>query len=386
VVDQRRRFIEDVRLDVFSLCELCRRYGISRPTAYLWMERFEQEGLAGLTDRSHRVHSCPHATPAPVWQAVRQARHEHPTWGPKKLLWLVAKRLDEELPAPSTVAGWLKRNGLVARRRHRPQRPHPGKPLGQATTPNGLWTIDFKGHFRTRDGRYCYPLTVVDAYSRYVLACHALLHPTRALTMAALERLFRERGLPERIRSDNGAPFASLALARLSKLSAWWIRLGITPELIEPGHPEQNPRHERMHRTLKDETTRPPAGTCRAQQRRFNHWRQEYNEQRPHESLRQQPPASLYRSSPRPYPARPAGPEYPGHFEVRRVSRNGGIRWASHRVPVSHSMLEEYIGLEPVDDGLWDVYYYHCRLGRFNERLGRIIDDRGRAFRHTPRV
>ena len=258
VVDQRRRFIEDVRLGVFTLRELCARYDVSRPTGYLWVARFEQEGRAGLSDRSHRPHGCPHATPAHVWQAVRRARHEHPSWGPKKLLWLVAKRLDDELPAPSTVAGWLKRNGLVAARRRRPQRPHPGQPHGQASAPNGLWTIDFKGHFRTRDGRYCYPLTVVDAYSRYVLACQGLLHPTRRLTTVVLERLFREYGLPERLRSDNGAPFASMALARLSKLSAWWIRLGITPELIEPGHPEQNPRHERMHRTLKDDTTRPP--------------------------------------------------------------------------------------------------------------------------------
>lgn len=386
LVDRRRRFIEDVQLGVFSLRELCERYDVSRPTAYLWVARFQQEGLAGLVDRSHRPHSCPHATAAHVWQAVRQARQEHPTWGPKKLLWLVAKRRDEALPAPSTVAGWLQRNHLVAARRRRPQRPHPGKPLGHATAPNELWTIDYKGQFRTRDGRYCYPLTVVDAHSRYLLACHGLLHPTRTLTHAALERLFREYGLPERIRSDNGAPFASMALARLSKLSAWWIRLGITPELIEPGHPEQNPQHERMHRTLKAETTRPPAATCRAQQRRFCHWRREYNEQRPHEALHQQPPATLYRHSSRPYPTRPAGPEYPGHFEIRRVSRNGGIRWASHRVPVSHSILEEDIGFEPIDDGLWDVYYYHCRLGRFNERLGRIIDDRGRAFRHTPRV
>ena len=386
VVDQRRRFIEDVRLGVFSFRELCARYDVSRPTGYRWVERCEAEGLAGLRDRSHRPHRCPHATPAPVWEAVRRGRHAHPTWGPKKLLWLVGKRLEDALPAPSTVAGWLKRNGLIAGRRRRPQRPHPGKPPGQASAPNGLWTIDFKGHFRTRDGRYCYPLTVVDASSRYLLACQGLLHPTRRLTTVTLERLFREYGLPERMRSDNGAPFASLALARLSQLSAWWIRLGITPELIEPGHPEQNPRHERMHRTLKAETTRPPAATCRAQQVRFRRWRQEYNEQRPHEALDQQPPATRYQASPRPYPARVAGPEYPGHFEVRRVSRNGGIRWARHRVPVSHSMLEEDIGFEPIDDGLWDVYYYHCRLGRFDERRGRIIDDRGRAFRHTPRV
>lgn len=385
-VDQRRRFIVDAQLGAFSLSELCRRYDVSRPTGYLWLDRFTDGGVAALADRSHAPHSCPHATPAHVWEAVRQARHEHPLWGPKKLLWLVAKRLDDALPAPSTVAAWLKRHGLVAARRRRPQRPHPGKPVGHATAPNVLWTLDFKGHFRTRDGIYCYPLTAVDAYSRFVLEVRALLHPTHTLTRSALVELFHAYGLPERIRTDNGEPFAGMALARLSRLAAWFIRLGITPELIEPGHPEQNPRHERMHRDLKAETTRPPAHNYRGQQQRFRVWRREYNELRPHEAHQQQPPVTLYQPSPRPYRARPQPPEYPGHYEVRRVSRNGGIRWQSKRIPVSQTLIEEYIGFEAIDDGLWDVYYYHCRLGRFDERRGRIIDDRGRAFRHSPRV
>lgn len=218
----------------------------------------------------------------------------------------------------------------------------------------------------------------------YLIGCRALVRPTGALTRPALEHLLRAYGLPARIRTDNGAPFAGMALARLSTLAVWWIKLGILPELIEPGHPEQNPRHERLHRTLKAETTRPPAATCGAQQTRFTRWRQFYNEQRPHEALRQRPPASVYRQSPRPFPTRLRTPEYPGHFEVRRVSRNGGIRWHHHRVPVSHTLLEEYIGFEAIDDGLWDVYFHHCRLGRFDERQGRIIDDRGRLFRHHP--
>ena len=286
-----------------------------------------------------------------------------------------------------TIAGWLARNNLIPPHRRRPRRPHPGRPLSHAAdAPNVLWTIDFKGHFRTRDGIYCYPLTVVDAYSRFLLVCQALLHPTTRLTWLTLERLFHEFGVPDRIRSDNGEPFAGMALARLSRLAVWWIKLGITPELIEPGHPEQNPRHERLHRTLKADTTRPPAATCRAQQHRFRIWREEYNELRPHESLHQEPPASAYQRSPRPYRARPAAPEYPGHYEVRRVSRNGGIRWHSRRVPVSQTLIEEYIGFEAIDDGLWDVYFYHCRLGRFDERLGRIIDGQGRSFRHPPRV
>jgi putative transposase len=382
VVNQRTRFVADVERGVFSMTELCRRYGISRPTAYLWWERYLEDGPRGLHDRSHRPRSCPHATSPEVWTRIREARHRHPSWGPKKLLWLVAKRYAGVLPAPSTVAAWLKREGLVTPRRRSAHRPHPGRPLAKATTPNAIWTIDFKGQFRTRDGHYCYPLTIVDACSRYFLGCHALLHPTRRLTRPVLERLFREYGLPERIRSDNGPPFASTALARLSQLAVWWIKLGIIPELIEPGHPEQNPRHERLHRTLKAETTRPPASSARTQQVRFTRWRRYYNEERPHEALRQRPPALVYQPSSRPFPARLARPEYPGHFEVRLVSRNGGIRWQKHRIPVSHTLMEEYIGFEAIDDGLWDVYFFHCRLGRFDERLKRIIDDKGRLFRH----
>jgi putative transposase len=383
VITQRTRFVADASHGVFSLAELCRRYDISRPTGYRWLTRFAAEGPRGLHDRSHRPHHCPHATAPELWPAIREARQHHPTWGPKKLLWLVAKHQAElSLPAPSTVAAWLKREGLIPAGRRRPTRPHPGRPLTQATAPNTIWTLDFKGHFRTRDGVYCYPLTVVDAYSRYLLACRALLHPTGRLTRPALERLFQAYGLPDRIRTDNGAPFAGTALARLSTLAVWWIKLGILPELIEPGHPEQNPRHERLHRTLKAETTRPPATTCVAQQARFTRWQQGYNNERPHEALHQQPPGSVYQPSARPFPTRLQAPEYPGHFEVRRVSRNGGIRWAHHRVPVSHTLVEEYVGFEAIDDGLWDVYYYQCRLGRFDERRGRIIDDRGRLFRH----
>jgi putative transposase len=383
VVHQRTRFVADAERGVFSMTELCRRYGISRPTGYRWWARYLEEGPKGLHDRSHCPHTCPHATPPALWTAIREARQRHPSWGPKKLLWLVAKRVDAPLPAPSTVAAWLKRDGLVAPRRRRHPHPHPGRPLAHATRPNAIWTIDFKGQFRTQDGRYCYPLTIVDAYSRYFLGCQALVQPTRRRTRPVLERLFREYGLPERIRSDNGTPFASSALARLSRLAVWWIKLGIVPELIEPGHPEQNPRHERLHRTLKAETTRPPAPSCRAQQARFTRWQQFYNTERPHEALRQRPPATVYRPSPRPYPARLVPPEYPGHFEVRRVSRNGGMRWHSHRIPVSQTLMEEYVGLEAIDDGLWDVHFYNWRLGRLDERLHRIIDDRGRTVRHA---
>jgi len=353
---QRLLFIRDFELGVFSFSALCARYGVSRETGYAVLARYRREGRAGLEEHSRRPYHSPHQTPSAIIDQLAEARQRHPTGGPKKLLWLVRKRAPEApWPAPSTVGVWLTRRGLIrGRRRHRPLT-HPGRPGTIAGDPNALWTVDFKGQFRTRDGRYCYPLTVADDYSRYLLGCQALLQPTRALVRPVLTRLFQEYGRPERIRTDNGAPFASCALARLSQFSVWLLQCGIQPELIEPGHPEQNPRHERMHRTLKAATTRPPAADHRAQQRCFNTFRQEFNEQRPHEGLGMQPPRTVYRPSLRPYrgPVKPL--EYPGHFELRKVSRNGGIRWQKAWVNVSHVLAEETVGFEAVADGLWDV-------------------------------
>ena len=234
--------------------------------------------------------------------------------------------------------------------------------------PNAVWSADFKGQFRTGDGIYCYPLTIVDGYSRYLLTCQALSGQTYAATRPVFERLFREAGLPERIRTDNGVPFATAALCRLSQLSVWWLKLGIQPELIEPSHPEQNGRHERLHRTLKAETARPPAASLRAQQRRFTSFRHEYNEERPHEALGNATPAGCYRPSLRPYPARLPPIEYPGHFRTYYVSRNGGIRFKNRWVNLTRVLIGEYVGLEEFDDGVWDVYFGSFLLGRFDER------------------
>jgi putative transposase len=379
---QRLLFIRDFELGVFPFSALCARYGVSRETGYAVLARYRREGRAGLEAHSRRPHHSPRQTPEALIDRLAEARQRHPTWGPKKLLWLVRRRApDTPWPAASTVGIWLTRRGLIRGRRRRRPLTHPGRPGTIAGEPNALWTLDFKGQFHTRDGRYCYPLTVADDFSRYLLGCQALLQPTRALVRPVLTRLFQEYGLPQRIRTDNGAPFASCALARLSQLSVWLLRCGIQPELIEPGHPEQNPRHERMHRTLKAATTRPPAADHRAQQRCFNAFREEFNAERPHESLGMQPPAMRYRSSPRPYrgPVEPL--QYPGHFELRKVSRNGGIRWQKAWVNVSHVLAEETIGFEAIADGLWDVYYRTVKLGRFSERTGRIEDDRGRLTR-----
>jgi transposase InsO family protein len=367
-MQERMRFVVDTEEELFSMTELCQRYGISRVTGYKWLERFEEEGLEGLKDHSRAPISCPHRTDREVVELLADARRRHPFWGPKKLIPWLARRHDRAWPAPSTAGEILKRLDLVKDRRRRRRIDHPGRPTTQATQPNQLWTADFKGQFKTRDARYCYPLTVADSYSRYLLGCRALCSTKTLGTKAAFQRVFQEYGLPQAIRTDNGTPFAAAtAIGRLSRLSAWWIRLGIRPELTQPSHPEQNGSHERMHRTLKAETTRPPSANRSAQQRKFESFRREYNQERPHENLNQKSPAHLYAPSPRPYPDRLPEPQYPGHFEVRKVSKNGGIRWKKGWVNISHSLLEQNVGLEEVHDGVWSLYFGSRLLGRFHE-------------------
>jgi transposase InsO family protein len=290
----------------------------------------------------------------------------HPRWG---------------LPGRSTVCDILSRHGMVPRQRQRRRIGHPGKPTSAILAPNDLWCADYKGQFKTGNGLYCYPLTVTDGYSRYLLGCQALDSTAVAGAKPVFTRLFKEYGLPTRIRTDNGVPFATTTLARLSSLSAWWVRLGVMPELIEPGKPQQNGRHERMHRTLKDETTRPAAGNLSAQQRRFNHFREEFNNERPHEALDQQTPASQYRSSLREMPNKIPPLEYPDRFEVRYVSANGGIRWNKDWVNVSSVCIGEYVGFEEIDNGIWNVYFGPLKLGRFDERHMRIEDQYGKLKR-----
>ena len=337
----------------------------------------------GLEERSRQPHSSPHQTPRHVVDAFIELRRHHPAWGAKKLLAILQTRHPSwPLPARSTVCDILRRNGLVPKTRHRRHLGHPGKPTSPILAPNDVWSADFKGHFKTGDGLYCYPLTVADGYSRFLLGCQALSSTRVAEAKPVFTRLFKEFGLPKRIRTDNGVPFATNTLARLSQLSAWWVRLGILPEFIEPGKPQQNGRHERMHRTLKAETTRPPAATRRAQQRKFDRFRQEFNFERPHEALDMQTPASRYEASPREMPTKLPPLEYPDRFEVRYVSANGGIRWNHQWVNVSHVCVGEYVGLEEIDDGVWNVYFGPLTLGRLLERHMRIEDAYGRLKRH----
>jgi putative transposase len=386
-MDQKTQFIADYLRHSLSFTELCALYHVSRKTGYKWVARYEESGAPGLLDRPRRPHSCPHQTPPEVVAALVAARHRHPTWGAKKLLALLSRR-DPTRPRPSRSAACaiLARHGLIKPARKRRVIGHPGRPVGVSAGPNDLWAADFKGQFKTRDGRYCYPLTVTDDFSRFLIGCRALRSTRHADSKAVFRDLFREYGLPRRIRTDNGVPFATVSLARLSRLSAWWVRLGVLPELIEPGCPQQNGRHERMHRTLKAETTRPPAHGLRSQQRAFDRFRREYNEERPHEAIAMQTPGSLYRPSPRPFPERLPALEYPEHFEKRYVSRNGGIRWNCSWVNISITCAGEYVGLEEIDDGVWHVYFGPLKLGRLLEREMRVEDAHGKLWRHRQKV
>lgn len=382
-MDQRTQFIADFLRDTVNVTELCDLYGVSRKTGYKWIDRYLRQGPAGLEERSRKPWVSPRATPEEIVQVFLEVRRRHPSWGAKKRLSIVHKRHPRwDLPGRSTVCDILLRHGMVPKKKHRRRIGHPGKPASSLLAPNDCWSADFKGQFKMGNGQYCYPLTVTDNVSRFLLGCQALDTTAVAHAKPVFTRLFREFGLPKRIRTDNGVPFATNTLARLSRLSAWWVRLGVLPELIEPGKPQQNGRHERMHRTLKAEATRPAAGSWSAQQKKFNRFREEFNHERPHEALDQQTPASVHRTSPREMPNKLPALEYPDRFEVRYVSANGGIRWHNGWLNVSIVCAGEYVGLEEIDDGIWNVYFGPLKLGRLHERHMRIEDSYGRLKRH----
>lgn len=371
---ERLLFVAEAEEEVFSVSELCESFGISRKTGYKWIERFEREGLGGLEDRPRVALRCPHRTSPAIAQRVLEFRRKHPRWGPKKLLARLGQ-LDPRIrwPAPSTAGELLKRAGLIepsrrARRRHSSFL----SPLPKPDHPNDLWSADFKGQFKTGDAIYCHPLTIADGSSRFLLEVRALDSTDSPPVRRSFERLFRQYGLPRAIRTDNGTPFAGTGLCRLSRLSVWWIRLGIRHQRIAPSHPEQNGAHERMHKTLKDNTTRPPQANRKAQQRCFDNFRQEYNHQRPHEALGQKTPASLYSPSSRHYPSRLPQAEYPGHFEVRRVGSNGCILFQGQRLFLSSTLSGELVGLEEIDDAVFSLCFGPLLLARLDQRTGQL--------------
>lgn len=372
-MDERVHFISEYRRGIWSMTELCDRCGVSRKTGYKWLARYEAEGAAGLAERSSRPHTSPQATPSKVVEAIVAERRRHPTWGGKKIVPVLrARHPDWAWPAVSTANEVLKRHHLVPHRRRRQYVAHPGYRPQTVVAPNDVWSVDFKGQFRLRDGLLCYPLTICDVFSRYLVLCRALPAPTTLGAQAGFREAFARYGLPRVIRSDNGAPFAGTALGRLSRLSVWWIRLGIRPELIEPASPHQNGAHERMHRTLKAETTRPPGAHLGLQQRRFTRFRTLYNQERPHEALQQRMPGQLYRRSARDLPRQLAPLTYPSHWDVRRVCAPGVMWWASRRITVSTVLIGEEVGLEPIADGEWMLHFGPVRLARFDERRSRV--------------
>ena len=366
---ERLQFVRDSQGGMYDMSELCERYGISRKTGYKWLERFEEEGKQGLRDRTRAPKHCPHRISDAVAKAICSARAAHPTWGARKLLsWLSERHPRMLLPAISTAGDLLQREGWVKKRVRRTRHLHPGVAPASANAPNDLWTADFKGQFRTGNGVHCYPLTVADLHSRMLLGCDALLSTKGKDAIPCFNRLFRDNGLPAAIRTDNGVPFASNGLHGLSRLNVWWMRLGIVHQRIRPASPQENGAHERMHRTLKRESTRPAAANSRRQQAVFDGFRQRYNEERPHEALGDRPPGSVYQRSPRPLPSRPPTIEYPGHYQVRFVCNSGTFRFKNKCIFIANALKQHYIGLDEVDDGIWSIYFSNTLLARMDER------------------
>ena len=372
-MDQRLRFVADWLSGEYSKRALCEAYGISRPTGDKWLGRYQAEGAHGLIERSRAPRSHPNAVAPPIRERIIQAKLSHQYWGPKKVMdWLRSQAPDQPWPADSTAGTILKRAGLVRRRQRRRRVAPYSTPFGACDGPNQSWSADFKGDFALAGGQRCYPLTLTDNYSRYLLQCRALSRPSYRQVRPWFEWTFRERGLPQAIRTDNGAPFASLALGGLSALSAWWIRLGIRPERIRPGCPAQNGRHERMHRSLKEAALQPHCPSFSAQQRRFDAFVAEYNTERSHEALGRRPPSSHYQPSRRSYPAKLPEVGYEEGMCVRRVRHNGEIKWRGQLLYLSEILAKQPVGLEPVDHHRWALRYSFYLLGYLNEQTGKI--------------
>lgn len=368
-MDERLLFLADHIRESGNFSQLCERYGISCKTGYKWVERYRQDGMGGLEERSRRPRLSPYAIPYAIRQAIlelRTAQRNLP--GPKKIQALLERRFGSEaVPSRTSIYNILKSAGQIAPRRRKRHATLSSTRLRSASHPNELWSADYKGQFRMRDGRWCYPLTVMDHVSRYLLVCDGQAGPRGRDARASFERTFREYGLPERIRTDNGVPFATTSVGGLSYLSIWWVKLGILPERIAPGQPQQNGRHERMHRTLKRALGSDRGADMEEQQCHLDAFREQYNQHRPHEGLEQRSPGEVYLPSIRPYPERLPELEYPSYYHPNRVCRNGLIYWRGLRIYISYMLAGEWVGLEEREGGQWDVYFGALLIGSFNE-------------------
>jgi putative transposase len=372
-VEKRKEFVEQWLSGEFSMTELCAFHQISRQCGYETVARYMREGGLGLEESSRAPLRHPNQTPAEIQQRILALRQAHMRWGPRKLKTVLEREDEFRYPAASTIGELLRREGLVIARKKRRRVPPYTAPFAAATESNRVWCADFKGWRRTTQGERIDPLTITDACTRYLLRCHAVEKTDGERVQSVFEAAFREYGMPLAIRTDNGAPFASRAIAGLSRLSVWWMKLGIVPERIEAGHPEQNGRHERMHRTLEQETMSPMAATRKAQQRRFDEFRREFNEVRPHEALGMQTPASCYTLSPRPFPARVREPEYGSSQRVRKVHLRGQFWWKYEEVFLTETLIGERIGLEPIDERWYSVYFAQFPIACFDSYKRKVL-------------
>jgi len=368
-MDQRMQFIVDHQRGWYAMSELCARNRMSRKTGYKWLARYAADGARGLVERSHAPHVCPHRIAEALAVLLVAARKAHLSWGPEKLIQYLTPRHPrvQVWPTVSTVADLLQRNDLIRPRRRRRAIVHPGTVPIHTTAPNDLWTADFKGQFRTRNGVSCYPLTIADQHTRYLLRVHGLLNTRGAGVRPAFERAFREYGLPLAIRTDNGVPFANTGLHGPTQRNVWWVRVGIQHQRIRPASPQENGAHARMHRTLNAETTRLPAADLARQQRAFTAVRREYNEVRPHAALGGDPPAARYVTSARPSPTTLPPLEDPGHFLVTRVTHAGTIRFKHTLLFLANALKEHHVGVEESADGVWSLYLGCVLLGKIDE-------------------
>lgn len=378
VEEERMKFIAACLSETaaWTMTELCEAFSVSRKTGYKWLRRYRASGLEGLRDQSRAPIHHPNAVAPAIMRRLVAERRRYRCWGPRKIV-AVLRREEPQVdwPAVSTVGEILKRQGLVRRRRRRRRGVVVAAPLTRVVpaAPNELWCADYKGWFRLGDGRRCDPLTITDAYSRFLLRCRAVPRLDERGARPIFESAFREYGLPTALRTDNGTPFASAGLGGLTRLAVWWVKLGIRLERIEPGKPQQNGRHERMHATLKQETACPPRGNASAQQRAFERFRQRYNFERPHEALDDRVPGQSYWASPRRYPRRVPEVEYPAHFEIRTVRTSGEIKWRGELRYVSEALVGEPVGLEPTGTRHWRLYFGSVLLALLDDATGTLL-------------
>lgn len=368
------QLVTDLNKKHFSITDLSQKYGISRPTVYKWFGRYKRLGIEGLNEQSRAPRNCPHRTDEKTVNLVIQEKLKNRKRGPRKIrAQLKRQHPDLELPAISTISYWLKKEGLVKPRKKRVHVPSYTEPFHKCHAPNDVWSIDYKGHFHMNNGRYCYPLTVSDNFSRFILGCKALAGPRHQPTRRHLELVFREYGLPDAIRSDNGTPFAGRGIGGLSRLSVWFIRLGIVPERIEKGCPQENGRHERMHRTLKSDALDEVARNLKEQQKLFDTFRIDFNNDRPHESLNDLTPSDYYKKSSRPYVDCPHPPEYGFDFTVRQVRQSGDIKFQGRMFFITELLAGQPVGLKEIAEDLWQLQYSFYVLGSVDLRKNKVI-------------